>query len=295
MPESFSSDLFSPETNTEIRRLYKRKNLTSNDVAQVLKSDINYVGEGGRMVVSGIEGNPDKLIAVSYKEMSPEEAKAIYYNQRILKLLFPDNFPTIYAAFGRKSEKGISVNFRETMYGRKFTKEEILNMLSDVERMFPEQRESEIEHFSNVIRTFKELGIPFYFDKNERNYMKTEEGREVYVDTINSKFWTEEMRDRLVEFMKLGKYSERDVDLARKYGSVTRMESEGQTCYIMLAGLGMSMSCPTDPKPHAETAGVVFRDLGKPDQLNGGVVQMRDGEQVCYLIWGGAQIDISCP
>ncbi len=217
MPESFSPDLFSPETKEKIESLSKKKKLTSNDVAQILKTDINYVGEGGRMVVSGIEGNPDKLVAVSYKEMTPEEAKAVYYNQKILNLLFPDNFPIIYAAYGRKSEKGISANFRETMYGRKFTKAEALKMLTDAEGLPSKKEEYEQEPFSNVVRTFKKLEIPFYFDKNERNYMKTDDGREVYVDTINFKFWTDEMRDRLTKFMELNKYSQRDVELARKY------------------------------------------------------------------------------
>ena len=87
---------------------------TSLTKAQILRDDMNYVGEGGRVVVAAIESDPDVLAAISLKEVSPSEAKTVYYNHRILRILFPYNFPKIFASFGRSQQKGVSINFRES-------------------------------------------------------------------------------------------------------------------------------------------------------------------------------------
>lgn len=211
MPDSFSPELF--ESKSEIRGVLREGSTSSNKIAQILKEDINFVGEGGRVVVAAIESDPDRLVAVSYKEMSPEEVKAIYYNQKILKILFPENFPIIYAGYGRKDGKGFSVTFRERVWGTKFTKTQVEMMMK---RNAADSKTVD-NGFDKVILACNEMNIPFYFDLNERNYMKSIDGDEVYVDTINFRFWTHEMKERVLEYMKKNTYPEKEIQLAAVY------------------------------------------------------------------------------
>ncbi len=208
MPELFSSESLSVDSRIVLQDLFERGNVSSNDVAQLLKTDWNFVGEGGRMAVAALENDPDKLVAVSYKESSPEEAKAVYYNHQILCTLFPDNFPRIYAAYGRLNGKGLSLNFRERVYGETFSKAGVQKMLNKVDRGL---KDGEDRSMARVIDVLRQLEIPFYFDNNERNYMKGSGGQEVYVDTFNFRGWTEEMKTKVLVYMKHHSYDEKDI------------------------------------------------------------------------------------
>jgi hypothetical protein len=134
----------------------------------------------------------------------------------VLQLLFPDNFPTIYATFGQVSGKGISANFREFVHGRQFTKKEVVKMIGETDST-DSSTETNKPRFSQVISTLKKVGIPFYFDKNKKNYMKSDDGREMYVDTFNFRGWTVEMKNNLISYMREKRYSDNAIRLAEAY------------------------------------------------------------------------------
>lgn len=216
MPESFSPELFSEETRDEIRDLQKRGIVSSNAIAEALLRDVSKVGEGGRVVVSATEADPDKLVAVSRKEMSPQEAITVYYNQYLLRTLFPENFPVIYASYGKYQGKGVSATFRERITGRPFTKQE-------AERIHETDTNKEVvikskKHpFSRVIRAMEEMQIPIVFDKNERNYMVGPSDEEYFVDTINYDHWTEEDKTHWLSYMKEHDFSEKELARAGRF------------------------------------------------------------------------------
>lgn len=209
MPELFSSTLFTQETERKIREAEKQGDNSSNTKAQILRDDENYVGHGGRVVVAATEQNPDKLVAISMKEVFPKEAKTVFYNHKILKILFPYNFPKIFATGGKHQGKGVSANFRERVYGRKFTKKEANDVHSH-------RNVSSTEHpFSKVIDIFEKLGIPILFDRNERNYMVSDYDDEIFVDTINYNNWSEEQKDAVINYIEAEGYSKRDVRVVK--------------------------------------------------------------------------------
>lgn len=210
MPEIVAPKTFSDEVEETIREK-KGKVISTNAIAQSLKGDINYIGVGGRVIVATVEGDEDKLIALSRKEVDPDTAKSVYYNHKLLKLLFPDNFPTIYASFGKKDGKGISANFRERIYGRKFTKQEVQKVFGDSAKGLQENS------FRVVVDAIKEMKLPLEFDENERNYMVSEEGREYFVDTINFRGWTEEMVKSVFSYMDRKGFGDEDKQKANKY------------------------------------------------------------------------------
>lgn len=210
MPEIVSPKTFSEEVEESIIKNEKDVIFT-NTMAQSLKGDINYIGEGGRVVVASVEGNEDKLIALSRKEVDPDTAKSIYYNHKLLRLLFPDNFPSIYASFGKKDGKGISANFRERIYGRKFTKQEVHKVFGSSTKGLQDNS------FRVVVDAIKEMGLPLKFDENERNYMMSEEGREYFVDTINFRGWTDEMVESVRTYMNRKEFGDEDKKKANNY------------------------------------------------------------------------------
>ena len=208
MPEIFSPALFTNETRDEMKKAEKRGDESSNTKAQILKDDLNYIGEGGRVVVAATEVNPEMLVAVSMKETTPTEAKTIYYNQKLLKTLFPYNFPTIYAAWGKTEVRGVSANFRERINGRHFTKEETQKMHIGL------PVESAANPFYKVRDTFIELDIPVVFDKNERNYMVSDYKDEMFVDMVNYSNWTTDQKNRVLSYMQQHGYQPRDIKIA---------------------------------------------------------------------------------
>jgi len=150
-----------------------------------------------------VEGGGGKLAAVSRKEVSPEEAVTVYYNQALLRMLFPDNFPEIYASYGKSKGKGVSVNFREEIIGRAFTKQEAQKLHTDNLVKEPMVIKSEEHPFSKVIRAMKEINIPIVFDRN--------------VDTINFRDWTEEHKNSWLDYMRDKGCSQVEMDRASRY------------------------------------------------------------------------------
>lgn len=211
MPKTFSPELFSSSTRKKMNKAIKEGINSSNVLAQILKDDNEYVGEGGRVVVAATEKNPEILVAISFKEVPAEQAKNVYYNHKILSLLFPYNFPKILASFGRSEGKGVSVNFRERVRGRNFTKAEAQVMKNG-------NAVSSKEHpFANVIGVCESLGIGMYFDGNNRNYMLNDFGDEVYVDTISYSDWDESKKNVLLSYMRKQGYDGGNIRKAEAY------------------------------------------------------------------------------
>jgi len=132
-------------------------------------------------------------------------------------MLFPDNFPEIYASYGKSKGKGVSVNFREEIIGRAFTKQEAQKLHTDNLVKEPMVIKSEEHPFSKVIRAMKEINIPIVFDRNERNYMVGPSDEEYFVDTINFRDWTEEHKNSWLDYMRDKGCSQVEMDRASRY------------------------------------------------------------------------------
>lgn len=79
-------------------------------------------------------------------------------------------------------------------------------------------------------------------------------------------------------------------------GVIYRMDDGKQICYLAMAGTGVSISCPTTRKAYAQkVSDVIIKNVETPHLLNGGVIEMQDGDQHCYIMRGGLGLDLSCP
>ncbi len=79
--------------------------------------------------------------------------------------------------------------------------------------------------------------------------------------------------------------------------AVVRMQDGEQTCYLIGGGYsGLGISCPTEPKTHADNEySVIYTELEDSYDLSISVVEMRDGDQICYLSASRRLVSISCP
>lgn len=135
--------------------------------------------------MAAVEGASDKVLAISRtKEMSPEQAKRVFYNQRLFEALFPEHFPHMSAASGKKEGiPSLSFTIRERIVGDHPTKTAIK------------------EAFENFDSVMSELDIPIKLDMARRNFIKDLSGIK-YVDTIDFGSWTERHASAVKEWMK---------------------------------------------------------------------------------------------
>jgi len=126
------------------------------------------ISYGGENAVLAYPGKPDRLVAISYDHLTPEDVKRWYYLQSFYSTLFPHNFPHLHAAFS-----GYSWNGKESIPGtiRAF----IPATRPEVQVKFP---------FSNVIKTCKELDIPLSYDPHPANFLRMQDEGEYYVDRV---------------------------------------------------------------------------------------------------------------
>lgn len=177
------------------------------------------LGSGQEYVVVRYPGNETrKVLAFAYKNLSPAEAKKIYYSQRIMAMMFPDNFPQFNAAFGsdEASESMSTGTVRQRV-------------------LYPSRRvrDNNIEvkkPFSEVRRACHELGLGFREDINRSNRRVSEDGKEYYLDKVSFK------DVRALDKKKIGEYmanqGRSDVETRRVMKSIDRLvelEVEGET------------------------------------------------------------------
>src|SRR4051794_10791896 len=129
------------------------------------ESEISY---GGENAVLAYPGKADRVVAISYDHLTPEDAKRWYYLQSFYSTLFPCNFPRFHAAFS-----GYLSNGKESVPGtiRAF----IPATASEAQVKFP---------FSKVIKICKELDLPLSYDPHPTNFLRVQDEGEYYVDRV---------------------------------------------------------------------------------------------------------------
>ena len=197
MPEFLKPADFSEETKKEISKVDKI-DIGSNEIANILKDDVNFIGEGGRTIVATIEDAENKLVAIARKEMKPEEAKRIYYNHKILYTLFPEHFARIYATAGKTKEvtHSLSYTIRERVFGE-------------------HPKIKAVGDFKDVIKQLAEIGISIQFDTARRNFIVGVGGHTIYVDLVNFAGWKAEHEKLILDWMEKRKMKDADKDLVR--------------------------------------------------------------------------------
>ena len=126
------------------------------------------ISHGGENAVLGYPGKSDRVIAISYDHLTPEDAKRWYYLQNFYSTVFPYNFPRFYAALS-----GYSCNGKESIPG---TIRTLIHLAGpEVQVKFP---------FCDVIKTCKELDIPLSYDPHPTNFLRAQDGGEYYVDRV---------------------------------------------------------------------------------------------------------------
>jgi hypothetical protein len=161
------------------------------------KYEGDVIGKGSECIVVPIEGEEKKIAAYSYsRELSPSQAKRIFYLQRIFSTLFPHNFPHFYASVGSLSrsegEEGVTGTIRHKIDGIA-TKEAIKRHPSlDKNLPFLEKARANLRRalpphfpFSEVLRACKkEMGFDLHHDSSTVNFLLGSDGGEYYVDTL---------------------------------------------------------------------------------------------------------------
>jgi hypothetical protein len=126
------------------------------------------ISYGGENAVLAYPDKSDRVVAISYDHLTPDDVKRWYYLQAFYSTLFPHNFPHLHAAFS-----GYSLNGNESVPGTIRTFIPAAELEVHVE--FP---------FSNVIETCKELDIPLSYDPHPTNFLRAQDGGEYYVDRV---------------------------------------------------------------------------------------------------------------
>ncbi len=129
------------------------------------EAEISY---GGENAVLAYPGKSDRVVAISYEHLTPEDAKRWYYLQRFYSTVFPYNFPHLHAAFS-----GYSLNSKKSIPG---TIRAFIPVASPRVRVkFP---------FSNVIKICRELDLPLSYDPHPTNFLRVQDEGEYYVDRV---------------------------------------------------------------------------------------------------------------
>lgn len=199
---------------SEVRNQSEGKNVLGSEFRSTLlelakKYNQEYISHGAECVVvklpKMVEGdktkdkaNPPfevkKLAAFSYKDVSPERAKEIYYLQRFFSTIFPKNFPEFYSSLGKDPVK---IGPKNAPSGTIRKEVELHPAYWEIEN-----EEEPIYTFAAVMDICKnELGITLNVDlTHSGNLLHGADGGEYYVDTIKT------MDDQKWDWRRIKKY-----------------------------------------------------------------------------------------
>jgi hypothetical protein len=184
-----------------------------------------YLGGGKEVIALTQDGPFDTalVLAINHWVMKPNEAKTLYYSQRILQTLFPHNFPHIYAAFGSwaqtKSGDDISGTIREYIEGphrnrRIWQAEDNLKHI-DKYSEFP---------FSQAWECIQELELPYQPpDTGGNNFIIGSDGGTYYVDVLQLKWSRRWNIPQLLECMRNSDFC--DSQIAIVINSIYRLHA----------------------------------------------------------------------
>jgi hypothetical protein len=192
----------------------------SDDVYEAFeKNRAEILGEGEECLVVALPDHPDKAIAYSfhnsYEDFDAKRAKVTFYAHKIMKILFPHNFPNIYATIAEDKNKNKGT-IRERIHHGPYGRMPIKNSFRDVAGFC-----------TNVLRVPASL----YFDTNEDNFVLGDDGGEYYLDLITTTdlgsgavadvFSSKEAK--IIEYMDSQGFSKDDIDKVSRY--IGRMNS----------------------------------------------------------------------
>lgn len=229
LPPSGSLKQFAQEAH-KIKNTHSLEEVTElRKVADQL--NLKFMGSGVECAVVSHSEGADKVYAISYRHLNPNQAKHMFYTQRVLSTLFPHNFPKFHAGWGElQEERTVSGTIRETVTGvtggtKEYHPNALVHSISAPlrqkeadEELRMEIKRREIPQYQGqdtahpLVSAFLELrllGILNMPDKKADNYILTGEG-EYYVDTGITKpikFWKKE---ELEEYMESQNMPEKD-------------------------------------------------------------------------------------
>lgn len=188
------------------------------DVAE--KHNREFVGSGAECFVIE-DKEKDKLFAINYYDEGIKEAKMRFYNNKILKILFPYNFPRIYASFERGDDnlERIPGTVRERVYGVAGDKQNIFKRVARDLRtigIIPSissynQNKNSGHTFNKVEKALREIGVDVGIDRANINLIIDKNGNEFYIDKVYSSIGLETNEQKFIDYMKKNNYSEREI------------------------------------------------------------------------------------
>ncbi|OGM29299.1 hypothetical protein A2801_02115 [Candidatus Woesebacteria bacterium RIFCSPHIGHO2_01_FULL_41_10] len=188
-------------------RQFRGKAVAKEELQRIVESSSNfdYVNNGTECVVVSEPGRDNTVVAIDYAEYETvQAAKEIFYTQRVLSTLFPDNFPHFYTSYGR-----------EPLLAKASGKAKFSGTVR--ERVIPAEPGTNAQHpFAKAKAEIRRLSLPVSFDSSPGNYMLGENGGQYYVDKpqIQPGSWN---REQIIGYMEDRGYSDTDkriVDLS---------------------------------------------------------------------------------
>lgn len=145
-----------------------------NEVIKRFGQAENVVGFGSENVVMNIQGQPDKVYAFPYRNLTPEKAEEILSLQRCFSRLYPRNFPPFYAAFGTREENPSYLTG---------TIRQKLDIVKECEWSY--NNPAEVRYpFPEIGSVLPQMGIPIRLDISGGNFVLATDGGVYYLDRI---------------------------------------------------------------------------------------------------------------
>lgn len=182
----------------------------------------NLIGAGQECVVVTNQQTPEAVMAFTYQDMDPIEARKTFYVHRIFSTLFPHNFPHFFASFGGDYSRTI----RQRIYPANS---------DDTQVQFPFSKVMAEVVFNWGIRGG---GISaMHFDSAPFNYVVAVDGGEYFLDRISLKQYganhnieqeltSEGVRNNITHFMQEKAFSDDEMKVV--YSSINRLVELGK-------------------------------------------------------------------
>lgn len=185
-----ASDLIDSLQIDKVQYLYPPSENELQKKAELYEEE--YIGSGDESIVLA---SGERVQAYSYKGVSPEVAKLIFYKQRIMSTLFPHNFPHFFASFGSLGKSSESYNQSGSIRQK-------IEMSKSQQISFP---------FESVVEICSEWNIPLDTDPAMHNVATGTDGGEYYLDTLAVNYEDPLKYSNAVLYAQDHNYSQEDI------------------------------------------------------------------------------------
>jgi hypothetical protein len=171
----FGVNFLTPAKTYEIVKRYD-KDLVGKGSETVVFAERDRSAKSGFLGIGKKPFRQDVVVAVDYKTVyDPIAAKEIFYRQRIMATLFPDNFPHFATSLGSTDSKdGVSLTIRQRVKG-------------GVGLPGTRITDDPNNPFGTVLKTMDELHLPVDIDTSTKHYAKDRNGNVYYLDKVDLK------------------------------------------------------------------------------------------------------------